>query len=356
MLSRLEKRLTPWLVKASEVEQAFQQLVILFKGDVLAVAALDTVSTLARDPLAARFRETADLVRGGLPLARALTRVMPWLETLFIGLIGVGEANGSLAEMFAYASSIMRQRLQLRSRIIRAMTYPAIVVLMGMGVGYYVSVIAIPKIASVMGDPEKLPPITKSLLTMSEWVKTEGYWLLVIPMGLFALFFLLRLIPRVAVVLDRFSLALPLFGKVGRYAANALLNHTLSVLVRSGVSLVDALALVNATLTNRWYKRELSRVRQEVMEGKMFSDALADSGLGKICPLTTALVRVGENSGNLDEGLSYVGGYYAEQLDKRLELMGSLVEPVLIVFIGGMVAYVYIAFFMGMAAMNAAAF
>ena len=87
----------------------------------------------------------------------------------------------------------------------------------------------------------------------------------------------------------------------------------------------------------------------------MFSDALNETALRKLTPLTPALVKVGENSGNMDEGLDYVGEYYGDALERRLDLLGKLIEPALIVVVGGMVAYVYIAFFMGMSAMSAAA-
>ena len=82
---------------------------------------------------------------------------------------------------------------------------------------------------------------------------------------------------------------------------------------------------------------------------------VSETGYGRLSPLSKALVRVGESSGNLADGLRYAGDYYAQALARRLDLLGKLVEPALVIVVGGMVAYVYVAFFMGMAAMNAAA-
>ncbi len=350
-----ERFLARFLVRKGAIEQAFLQLVILLKGDVPVVSALETCAELAGSDLKAALYETAGHVRGGLPLAKALRASMPWIGEMFIGLVEVGEANGSLPQMFTYAAKILLQRRTIRNQVIRAMTYPVLVVLMGLGVGYYVSTVAIPKIVSVMGDPQALPPITKSLLTTSAWLKEHGVWLLAGPALAAAGWMLLRRTPKIGVAADRVALAVPIFGKVGRFSANAIFNHTLSMLVASGISVVDALALIRGTISNGWYRLQLERTRQKVMSGRMFSEALRETALRRLSPLTPALVKVGENSGNMDEGLNYAGDYYGEALERRLDLLGKLVEPALIVVVGGMVAYVYIAFFMGMAAMNAAA-
>ena len=285
----------------------------------------------------------------------AMRAAMPWVGGLYLGLIAVGEANGALPRMFSYCVGLMESRRKLRNEIIRALTYPAIVVLMGLGVGYYVSTVAIPQIASVMGNPDALPPITRSLLTTSDWVKTQGYWLILGPVLFGVTVAVLRHVPGVGLALDRVGLSIPLFGKVGRFSGNALFNQTLAILLESGISVIESLALIRGTLSNAFYRRQIAAVRASVLAGKPLSEGIAASALNHLSPLSKALVRVGESSGNLAEGLRYVGDFYAQALARRLDLLGKLVEPALVVVVGGMVAYVYIAFFMGMAAMNATA-
>ncbi len=342
------------LVRQSAVEQAFLQLVILLKGDVPVVSALETTAELSKSDLRLALLETADLVRGGMPLARAFRTTMPWMGDIFIGLVEVGEANGSLPQMFTYAAEIMAQRRKIRNQIIRAMTYPVLVVMAGLGVGYYISVVAIPKIISVMGDPEKLPAITRSLLTTSDWLQDNGVLVMLMPFIVVVVYMLLRRTPGIGLFVDRAALRVPIFGKVGRFSANALFNRTMAMLVKSGISVVDGLDLVRGTLSNAWYRLQLARVKEKVTGGRMFSDSISETALKSLTPLTPALVKVGENSGSMDEGLAYVGEYYGDALERRLDLLGKLIEPALIVVVGGMVAYVYIAFFMGMAAMSAA--
>lgn len=349
------RALSRWLVGRLRVEQAFMQLVVLLRGDVAVVEALETVAGLQEGLLARALAETAAAVRGGASLTKAMRASMPWVGDLHLGLVGVGEANGSLPRMFDYCVGLMERRRKLRNEVVRAMAYPAVVVLMGMGVGYYVSTVAIPQIASVMGDASRLPPITRSLLDTSDWVRDHGHWLVLGPALALAGFALLRRLPGVGFALDRVTLALPLFGKVARYSGNALLNHTLALLLDSGISVVESLALIRGTLTNAFYRRQVAAARADVLAGKPLSEGLGATALGRLSPLTRALVRVGESSGNLVDGLRYAGDYYAQALARRLDLLGKLVEPALVIVVGGMVAYVYVAFFMGMAAMNAAA-
>lgn len=343
------------LIGMGGIEQTFRRLVILLKGDVGVAAALETCAELAKSDLRLALYETAAEIRDGRSFARALEISMPWIGDIFIGLVEVGEANGSLPQMFEYAADILEQRRKIRSQIIRAMTYPLLVVFMGLGVGCYVSTVAIPKIVSVMGSPEKLPEITKSLLTVSAWLETNGIWVMASPLLAIAAYMIARRIPRLGPVVDRISLYVPVFGKVGRYSANAIFNHTSSMLIASGIPVVDALELVSGTLSNSCYRRELAAVREKVSSGSMFSEAMRATSLRRLTPLTPALLKVGESSGGMDEGLRYAGDYYSAMLERRLDLLGKLVEPALIVVVGSMVAYVYIAFFMGMAAMNTAA-
>lgn len=354
--SGFERACSRLFIKKTEVEQAFRQLVILLKGDVAVVEAFETVMTLSKGMLTQALFEVAQLVKEGSSLTRAMRERMPFVGNLYLGLVEVGEANGSLPQMFTYSVDLMEQRRKMRNQIIQAMTYPAIVVIMGLGVGYYVSVVAIPQIASVMGnDVGRLPAITKSLLSTSDWVRDHGYWLVLTPILLFVALALLRLISGVRIVLDYVAIHLPLFGKVGRFSANALFNKTLALLIDSGISVVESLELICGTIANGYYREQVRQIVTHVLAGKTLSSGMELSALKKLSPLSHALVRVGESSGNMDEGLRYVGEYYEDALARRLDMLGKLVEPTLIVVVGGMVAYVYIAFFMGMAAMNAAA-
>ncbi|MCB1093560.1 MAG: type II secretion system F family protein, partial [Verrucomicrobiae bacterium] len=334
----------------------FRELVILLKGDVPVVESLEIVATLNKGMLAQAFSEVARQVREGSSLHAAMREHMDFVGPLPISLVEVGEANGSLPQMFTYCVNLMEQRRNLKNKVMQALTYPAIVVLMGLGVGYYATAIAIPKIASVLdGDLERLPVITRALLDTSDWVIQYGYWLILGPILFVMLLLVLNRHERIGYVLNYLMLRLPLFGKVSRFSANALWNKTLALLLDSGIPVVDSLELTRRTMANRYYRRQFEHLIERVLSGKSLSAGMASTSLSRLSPLSDPLVKVGENSGNIDEGLRFVGDHYEDQLSRRLDLLGKLVEPALIIVVGGMVAFVYIGFFMGMASMNAGA-
>jgi len=354
--TKTERFFTPYFVRDSEIEQAFRQLVILLKGDVPVVESLEIVVTLNKGMLAQAFAEVAMQVREGSSLHAAMNKHMAFVGPLPVSLVEVGEANGSLPQMFTYCVNLMEQRRSLRNQVVQAMTYPVIVVIMGLAVGYYATAVAIPKIASVLdGDLERLPAITLALLDTSEWVINYGYWLILGPVLFSILIMILRRYDRTGFVLDSTMLRIPLFGKVSRFSANALWNKTLALLIDSGIPVLDSLELTRRTMANRYYRRQFEQLSERVLAGKSLSTSMAATKLNGLSPLSDSLIRVGENSGNIDEGLRFVGEYYEDQLSRRLDLLGKLVEPALIIVVGGMVAFVYIGFFMGMAAMNAGA-
>ncbi len=353
--TKMERALTPHMVRKTEIEQAFRQLVILLKGDVAAVESLEIVAGLSKGLLAQALADVARQVREGSSLHAAMREHLAFVGPLPVSLVEVGEANGTLPQMFTYCVALMEQRRSLRNKVVQAMVYPIIVVIMGLGVGWYTTAVAMPKIASVFdGDLEKLPKITRALLGTSDWVIQYGYWVILGPILFALLLLILRRQDRIRLVLDHVALFIPLFGKVSRFAANGLWNKTMALLLDSGIPVVESLELTRRTLGNRYYRSQFEQLSERVLAGKSLSAGMASTRLSRLSPLSDSLIRVGENSGNIDEGLRFVGDYYEDQLARRLDLLSKLVEPALIVVVGGMVALVYTGFFMGMAAMNAA--
>jgi len=349
--SKIERRLSGIFISGSELENAVRQLVILLNGYIPVVEALDVASEFSKGMLAQALNETAADIRNGSSLAKAMRRHMPFLGELALGLIAVGEANGALPEMFMHCRELLEQKRKIRSKLIQSMIYPVIVLLMGVGVGYYVTAVAIPKLAQVLeGDTAQLPAVTRALLGTSDWVIHHGGWIIIAPLVAFGSGFILRKCRYGAVLIDHLVLRLPLFGKVFKFAANSLWNRNLSTLIQSGMNVVESLELTMNTMVNSCYRRQFQTVIDLIRDGKTLTYGMRHSTLSKLSPMSMPLISAGEKSGHIDSGLKYVSEYYEDALNRRLDLIGKLVEPALIVVIGGMVAFVYVGFFMGMAA------
>lgn len=352
----LSARLAGMLVSRGEVEQIFTQLSFLAKGMVGATSALDTCAETARSRLLRKaLAKAADSVRGGASLEKAFREAMPWFEGEYAALIRAGEANGTLAEAFAYIASTMRRRAKIRSQIVRAATYPAIVVAASLAVGWYASAVAIPKVAAMMPDPSRLPAVTRSLLAASALIRENGVWFVAAPVCAIAAWRLARKIPAAGEALDRIALFFPLSGKVARYASAAAVLHTLGAMIAGGLAATEAITLAEGSAANLYFKKCVRAAHGQIAAGKSFSEAFRLSGLARLAPVAPALVKSGENAGSLAESLKYAGNCYTEALERRLDALSRFVEPALIAVVGAIVAYVYIAFFMGMAAATAAA-
>ncbi len=351
--TNIERKFSGIMISNNEIAETIRQLVIMFKGDIAVVAAFNIAKGLAKGMLAQALHEVAERVKNGSSLSDAMKKDMSFIGELQLSLITVGEANGSLPEMFEYSLELMDQARTIRNKIMQAMIYPAIVTVVGGCVGYYVSAVTIPKIAGVLGgNIDRLPKITRYMLNTSEWITNYGYLIVITPIILTFLFIYLKKIKRTGVILDFIMLKIPVFGKVFSFSANTLWNRTFAILLESGVNVLESIELTKNTMFNRYYRRQFELVSHMVINGKSLSESISKTGLKKFSPMSASLIEVGENSGNIVDGIKYVGDYYNDALERKLDLLSKLVEPALIICVGGMVGFVYTAFFMGMAAAN----
>lgn len=351
--SAMERKLSGLFISSGELENAIRQIVILLNGYIPVVEALDIARDFAKGMLAQAFNEVAADIRNGASLTASMRKHMPFLGDLSLGLIAVGEANGTLPEMFTHCRELLHQKRMIKNKLVQSMIYPVLVLLMGLGVGYYVTAVAIPKIAEVLdGETTQLPPVTQALLGTSDWVINNGIWIFIIPIMFFSAIAVMRKFRYGAVLIDHVLLRIPLFGKVFRFAANSLWNRNLSTLIDSGLNVVESLELTMNTMVNYCYKKQFRIVIDFIRDGKTLTYGMNNSALKKLSSMSMPLISAGEKSGSIDSGLKYVSEYYEDALNRRLDLIGKLVEPALIVVIGGMVAFVYVGFFMGMAAAN----
>jgi type II secretory pathway component PulF len=229
------------------------------------------------------------------------------------------------------------------------MVYPAIVTVMSLSAGFYITVVAIPKITSLLGqNPNALPPITRLLIDSSAFIR--NYWpaLVAFPILVIIGIIFARKKKVVGEKIDQYMLKVPLFGKIFRASLNALWGRNLGILIRSGIDIVSALHLTEKGLLNLHYKKEFVRIIEKVKSGIPFSDAIKVTTIKKLTPLAYSMVKIGENTGTIDDGLLYVSSFNEEELERKLEFLSKIIEPVLLVVVGGMVAFVYLAFFIGL--------
>jgi len=338
-----------WLPPTSfDVEMGFQQLATMLHSGLSLLAGLRMVAEQARRPRAARVWDDAcNRIEEGSNFSNALAAHPKVFSGHVIQLIRVGEHAGTLDISLVRAAEHLERARNLRLLVLNALTYPTIVLLMAVGVAGFMVVSVVPKIQKFLGGAgRRLPAITQLLVDVSNTVMNYlPYFCLGFLSLSLALYFCYRWPPG-RKFLDGVLLRIPVFGYILRLSGTAVFARGLSILLESGVTLLDSLTTVEKLIGNRVLSLRIASARHAVLRGGTFASAL--SGGRDFLPMLGRMIAVGESAGTLATVLADVARFHEAQLVVTIRRMSVLVEPVLILVVGGIVGFVYIAFFIAM--------
>lgn len=337
-------------IRKQAIEQALRQLGTLLRSGVPILTALTALSETAPSGLKSALQRTSASIREGRSFSKALAAHLPGCGQVTIGLLSVGEANGTLDRMAVHAANLMERSRKTASRIRQAFTYPAIVTVAGLGVGYYMVQHVFPVVMDFIASGRRaatLPLPTRMVIWLNDFLTAYGLYILLAPAVIAASVVLLRRSSEpMREWIDALALNIPLLGGAFRFHANALWCLVLGSMLRSGLDVMLAVELTGDTMSNGRYAAQFRRIRSRLREGASLSAAIGESALRKLCPMAHTMVSVSEQGGQLDESLLEVATFAEEQLERRVALLGNLVEPAVFVLIGGFVGLVYFGFFM----------
>lgn len=330
-----------------EIEISLQQIATMLRSGLTLLSALDTVARQAPRPAVRRiWQQIALRIQEGISLSQAMSEHRCF-DRLVIQLAGVGEQTGSLDAVLSRAADTLEARRQLRSSLITAMIYPAIVLVMAMGTAAFMVLSVIPKLERSLNNlGHDLPAMTQMLMDFSAWMRnylpTLGAGLVLLVVG----FVLLYLWPAGRLVVDRLALRLPVIGRLLRIAATAGFARTMGILIRSGITVLEALRTVEGLHRNRYLAYRVAVARQEVLEGGALAEPL--SYPYAYMPMLASMVHVGESAGSLDDTLDEVSQFHERQLESAIKRFSAIVEPIIIIVVGSIVGFVYVSFFLAM--------
>lgn len=332
-------------VRSIDVELSLQQIAVMLRSGLTLLNALHTAAEHAdRLKLRRILRRVMARIEEGSSFAEALAEHRCF-NNLTIQLVRVGEQTGTLDMVIVRAVEAMERRRNLVQQVMTALTYPFIVLLAAIGVSLFMVLNVIPKLeVFIKALGKKLPPSTVFLMNLSGWFRMHGVTLLaLVAIAVVAVAVMYRT-PGFRIVIDRILLRTPLFGRVLRVAGTALFSRALGILLRSGVTVLDALRTMEALGSNRYLSALVAESRRKVFAGGSLAETLNDKH--GFMPMLGRMVAVGESSGRLDDVLDEVAKFYESQLAVLIKQLSALVEPAIIVFVGGIVGFVYITFFL----------
>lgn len=353
---------SPWstlAIRKQDIEQVLRQLGTLLRAGVPILTALTSLAETAPRGLKSALHRTATAIRDGHSFSKALAENLPGCGRVTIGLLGVGEANGTLDRMAVHAADLMERSRKTVAQIRQAFTYPAIVTVIGLGVGYYMVQHVFPVVMNFITQGRRaavLPLPTRIVIWMNDFLTAYGIYFLVVPIGLVAgIIVMRRASTPLRESIDALALRIPLLGGAFRFHANALWCLLLGSMLRSGLDVLSAVELTASAMGNGHYAAQFQRIRVRLRDGASLSTAIGESTLRRTCPMAYTMVAVSEQGGQLDESLLHVAEFAEDQLERRVALLGKLVEPTVFILIGGFVGIVYFGFFMAVMAATRAA-
>jgi MSHA biogenesis protein MshG len=286
-------------------------------------------------------------LEAGRGLAQSFARHPELFPQIYVGIISVGEATGTLESAFQRLGDYLRQEQDIQDRVKSALRYPIVVtVVIAMAIGVLTTFV-IPRFAPlfrVLGND--IPWPTRVIMGASELARNDWYWVV----GALAV----AIVAARAYVASedgrlrwhRLLLKLPVIGPLSHQAILARLSRTLSIAITAGMPMLETLAIIARVCGNEWMGRRMLRLRDSVERGEPLSRAAA--GVGMFPPLVLQMIAVGEETGELPELLDEVAGFYEREVDFALKTLSAAIEPILIILVGGMVLILALGVFLPM--------
>jgi general secretion pathway protein F len=329
--------------KTEDVATFTRQLATLTKAGIPITEALRAIIEQTENKrLSILFRDIRERISQGSPLADAMAAHPDYFDELNVSMVRAGEASGHLDEVLMKMSNFMQEQARVRNKVSAAMTYPMVMLAVGLLVVALLIGFVVPKITVMLANQgTELPLPTQILQGASDFL--VGYWWLVIFMFILCLlgFNMVYSSDKGRLKIDTMLLRIPVVGDLIRKQAIARFSQTFATLLTSGVPVVRCLEVNRTVLGNRLMENTITDVREKILEGADIAGPIKASGV--FPPLLGYMIAVGEQSGELDLMMEQIGDSYQEEVEIATQKFTSLIEPILILILAVMVGFIILA-------------
>ncbi len=341
-------------ISTEDIAITTRQLATLLGAGVTLVEGLSAlVDQVEKERLKRILSDVKQRVNEGSSLADALGKHQRVFGNLYINMIRAGEHSGALDAVLLRLADFTEGQAKLRQKVIGTLLYPAVMVVIGSGILILLMTVVVPKVTKIFDTMRMtLPWTTRLLIFTSNSLQT--WWFLIFPtvFGGIASFVWWTRSPKGKPVWDRKVLKAPIIGSMIRLLSIARFARTLATLLKSGVPLLTAMDIVKNVLTNTVLIEVIENARDAIREGESVATPLKRSG--QFPPLVYHMIAIGERSGQLEEMLVSVADSYETQVNVRMGALTALLEPLLIVGMGGVIAFVAFSILMPILQINTA--
>lgn len=287
-------------------------------------------------------------VEGGLPFSDSIAKHPKVFNRLYLNLVRAGEVSGTLDTVLDRIATFQEKELELRGKIKSAMTYPVIVLVFALGVTYFLLTTIVPQFATILTQlGADLPLITRVLIAVSNFLQTMGWVLGLVGVAAYFAFQQYYKTSQGRHVIDAVKLKIPVFGNLLKKSALSSFSRTFSLLLSSGVNIIETLEITKGAAGNVIIEDALTNAKNAVQQGEQISQPLmAASNI--FPPMVTSMIAIGEETGALDSMLAKVADYYEREVDEAVDQLTAALEPIMIVFLGAIVGLIVAGMFLPM--------
>lgn len=338
-------------VNLADLEFLTAELSLLLESGVKIDRGIDIIrKTKAKPALAKLLNELNQSIKKGNNLSDACREHPEVFDELYCNLIELGEASGNLSEIFADLAKDLKFKRDLRSKIISSLTYPSVIFFVCILSIVFIFNFIIPKMSSMFADAKDLPWYTQMMLSSSEWMmQYQGLLLIGLIASVFGIIAAAKR-PKFLAWWQNTSLKLPVIKTAIVTIERIRFNSGLAMMVKAGVPIDKALGLSAGNIKNHQLRREMEIVKQKVKRGSALTPALKQTSLYP--DFFISLLEVGEESGNLERVFNEVANRSRQEFESWTTKMTTLIEPLMILFMGGFVGSVVVVMLLSMVSLN----
>jgi len=333
-------------VKAKQLTLFTRQLSTLQDAGLPVVRSLKILDSQAKPgPLKNVLGDVIEDIESGVTLSDALRKHPKTFDNLYVNMVKAGEAGGALEVILQRLSEFKEKAQTLKRKVTGAMVYPIAVMLIAFGILAFILIWIVPQFQKIFSDfGVELPAMTMLLIKASNFMAVYAW---TIPVAFFIYWLLLKIVKkfkRGQFVLDWLWLRMPIFGKLTRMVIVARTMRTLGTLIASGVPILESIIICRDTSQNAIYERAYQKVHDSIREGESIAAPLKETRV--VSDIVVNMIDVGEETGDLDSMLFKVADNYDEEVDVMVSSMVSLIQPLLVIFLGFMIGFIVIALFL----------
>lgn len=333
-------------IKPKELTIITRQLATLIGSGLPLLRALKVLEQQRKGGAAKVLNRVASEIEQGALFSEALAKFPSSFPRIYVAMVKAGEAGGALESVLSRLAEFMEKEAKLRGKIKSAMAYPAVVVVVMIGILSFIMIKIVPTFTKIFEDMEvgELPPTTVLLIKMSKLLAERSYLIVAFIFALVILYKVANKIKFTKYLIDKIKLRLFIFGPVISKTIIARFARTFATLITSGVPILQSLQIVRDTVGNEVIANAINEIRNRVREGEGISGIMLRTGA--FPPMVTNMIAVGEETGAMDAMLEKVADAYEAEVDAAVAAMTSMLEPILIVCLGVIVGFIVISLFM----------